>query len=267
MPPPLRGARDGESWEQARDGRSRGHACDDGSRGARSRRWIPEVRTAARWERLRHRILRARTRRRPHEVRTTAMWQRPRRRIPWGSSVTASPWGARGSDPLRCARRWRGSGCGGGSRGHVSNDDTPKACMTTRWERLVQRILGFMRVRVDPWARMTVMPSKVGAAMADFSRRKRRRHPPLGTKWWCIPDARRWFRRAAILFLCYFVYIFMPMSIGFYDLYFSSWLRFHLFVCLWYFYSYFTQRIYWFYTLSRLLNPVCIGFLPFMSYV
>jgi hypothetical protein len=37
---------------------------------------------------------------------------------------------------------------------------------------------------------------------------------------------------AAVLFLCYFVYIFMPMSMGFYDLYFSSWLRFYLFVRL-----------------------------------
>jgi hypothetical protein len=141
------------------------------------------------------------TRQRPLEVRTTVTWERLRRRD-------------------------------GGSRGHVSNDDTPKACMTARWERLVQRISGFMLARVDNKARTTVMPSKVGAAMANFSRRKRRRHPPLGTNWWRIPDARRRFRRAAILFLCYFVYIFMPMSIGFYDLYFSSWLRFHLFVCL-----------------------------------
>jgi hypothetical protein len=68
--------------------------------------------------------------------------------------------------------------------------------------------------------------------MADFPRRERRRQPPLGTKWWRIPDARQRFRRAAVLFLCYFIYIFMPMSIGFYDLYVSSWLRFHLFVCL-----------------------------------
>jgi hypothetical protein len=66
--------------------------------------------------------------------------------------------------------------------------------------------------------------------MAYFPRRKRRQHPPLGTKWWRIPDARRRFRRAAILFYA-ILYIFMPMSIGFYDLYFSSWLRFHLFVC------------------------------------
>jgi hypothetical protein len=103
--------------------------------------------------------------------------------------------------------------------------------------------------------------------MSDFSRRKRRRHPPLGTNWWRIPDARRRFRRTVILFLYYFVYIFMPMLIGFYDLYFSSWLRFHLFVCLWYFYSYFTQTIYWFYALSCLLNPVCIGFLSFMQQI
>jgi hypothetical protein len=47
--------------------------------------------------------------------------------------------------------------------------------------------------------------------MADFSRRKRRQHPPLGTNLGRIRDARRRFRTAAILFLCYFVYIFMPM--------------------------------------------------------
>jgi hypothetical protein len=181
-------------------------------------------------------------------------------------------------DPLRCARRRGGSGCDGGSqgararqrlpnvhaattpwvahdgeverlrrrdagsRGHVSNDDTPKACMTTRWERLMRRISGCTRVRVNSWAHTTVMPSKVGAAMVDFSRRERQRQPPLGTKWWRIPDVRRRFRRAAVLFLCYFVYIFMSMSIDFYDLYFRSWLCFHLFVCLWYFYSYFTKQ-------------------------
>jgi hypothetical protein len=59
------------------------------------------------------------TRQRPLEVRTVVTWER---------------------------LRWRD----GGSLGHVSNDDTPKACMTARWKRLVQRILGFMRARVDP---------------------------------------------------------------------------------------------------------------------
>jgi hypothetical protein len=32
--------------------------------------------------------------------------------------------------------------------------------------------------------------------------------------------------------LCYFVYIFMPTSIGFYDIHFSSWLRFQSNFCL-----------------------------------
>jgi hypothetical protein len=121
MPPPSKSARGGGSWEQARDGGSRGHARDGGSRGhARGSGSLrpacsddhPEARTAARWERLRHRILRACMRRRPHEVRTTARWQRPRRRIPGGTSAAASPWGAHDSDPLSCARRWGGSGCG-----------------------------------------------------------------------------------------------------------------------------------------------------------
>jgi hypothetical protein len=51
--------------------------------------------------------------------------------------------------------------------------------------------------------------------MADFPRRERRRQPLLGPKWWRISDARRRFRRATVLFLCYFVYIFMSMSMIF----------------------------------------------------
>jgi hypothetical protein len=128
----------------------------------RSRRRIPEAsarrcpleaRTAARWERLRHWIPRAPTWRRPHEVRTTAMWQRPWRRISEGHEHD--------SVSLRCTRQrplevrmtvmWeRLRRRDDGSRGHVSNGDTPKACMTARWERLVQRISGCMRARVDP---------------------------------------------------------------------------------------------------------------------
>jgi hypothetical protein len=60
----------------------------------------------------------------------------------------------------------------------VSNDDVNGYIF---W--LVQQISGFMRARIDPSVRTTAMPSKVEAAMADISRRKRRRHPHLGTKW------------------------------------------------------------------------------------
>jgi hypothetical protein len=162
---------------------------------------------------------------------------------PEGTHVAVAPWGAhdgevaaakkvdlggheRGSISLRCTRqrplkvrktvRWeRLRHCDDGSRGHMTNDGTPKACMTARWEQLLRRISRCTRARVNLWARMTAMPSKVGAAMADFPRRERRWQPPLDTKWWRIPDARRRFRRAAVLFLCYFVYIFMPMPIGF----------------------------------------------------
>jgi hypothetical protein len=151
--------------------------------GTRSRRRIPEARSAVRWERLRHRIPRARTRRRPHEVRTTAMWQRPRWRIPWGSSATTSPWGARGSDPLRCGRRWRGSGSGGATAD-----------------------LGGM------WATTTSL------------RRSWRR----GGSGWCNGSRDSCARGST------------PGGVR---LWFSLWLRFHLFVCLWYFYSYFTQTI------------------------
>jgi hypothetical protein len=67
----------------------------------------------------------------------------------------------RDSVSLRCTRQWplevrtavtweRLRRRDGESRGHVRNNDTPKACMTARWERLAQRISGFMRARVDP---------------------------------------------------------------------------------------------------------------------
>jgi hypothetical protein len=45
------------------------------------------------------------------------------------------------------------------------------------------------------------------ATMPAFPRRERRRWTSLGDERWRIDD----------LFLCYFVYIFMPTSIGFYD--------------------------------------------------
>jgi hypothetical protein len=174
--------------------------------------------------------------------------------------------------PLRRARRRGGSDRGIESRGHARGDG-PMRCARRRgdnshdggswgaraWQRLPE-----VHTSATPWV---THDDKVGAAMTDFPRYERWWQPPLCTKWWHIPDARRRFRRAAVLFLCYFVYIFMPMSMSFYDLYFSSWLRFHLFVCLWYFYSHFTQTVYWFYALSHLLNLVCIGFLPFMPYV
>jgi hypothetical protein len=130
---------------------------------------------------------------------------RARQRLP-EVHATVTPWvahdgevGAAAADPggherdsvsLRCTRQWplelrttvrweRRRRRDGRSRGHVSNDDTPKACMTARWERLMRRqISGCTGARVDPWARTTAMPSKVWAAMADFPKRERRRQPP-----------------------------------------------------------------------------------------
>jgi hypothetical protein len=72
-----------------------------------------------------------------------ARWQQPRRQIRGHE---------RGSVSLRCTRqrplelrttvrwerlRWHDNV----SRGHVSNNGTPKACMTARWERLMRRIV------------------------------------------------------------------------------------------------------------------------------
>jgi hypothetical protein len=136
-----------------------------------------------------------------------------------------------------------------------------------RWERLRRPIVEARVQRQHPEARTSATPSEVGAAAANFPRRGRRRRPPLGAS--SCRSQRRGGGSASgspvFMLLC--IHNYMPTSICFYDIHFQFIAPFSSIVCLWYFYSHFTQTFIGYICISRYITQCVYWVLPFASYV
>jgi hypothetical protein len=178
------------------------------------------------------------------------------------------------------ARRWQNPGPEAQrqwERRRTPRNDISDASQTThpRWERLRRSDSGslgaYTQLRSPETPTMTTQ-FEVWAADVDFRRRERRRRPPLGASYGGSQKrgdgstGRAAAPTPCFMLLCIHIYA----DVGFYDIYFSSWICFHI-LSIYDISIHILCKIYWFYALScyliqcvfgvRTIYAICIRYL------